>query len=136
MPEVDRGGRIPLHYAALEGTADDVTRLLQDGQDVHAVDHAGFTPLHFAAQSGRVDNVRVLIAAGAEVDALDATGNSALKKAVTGTAGDPVGVIKVLRENGADPTIKAQNGRSALDTIKVMGNELKRAEFSDLLDDK
>lgn len=42
MPEVDRGGRIPLHYAALEGTVDDVTRLLQDGQDVHAVDYAGF----------------------------------------------------------------------------------------------
>ncbi|MCJ0904407.1 ankyrin repeat domain-containing protein [Rhodococcus sp. ARC_M6] len=136
MTKVDRGGRIPLHYAALEGTADDVTRLLADGQDVNAVDYVGFTSLHFAAQSGRVENVRVLIAAGAEVDALDSAGNSALKKAVMGAAGDPVGVIKVLRENGADPTIKAQNGRSVLDTVKIIGNELKRAAFSDLLYDK
>ncbi len=135
MPEVDRGGRIPLHYAALEGTADDVTRLLQGGQDVHAVDHAGFTPLHFAAQDGRPDNARVLIAAGAGVNAADAKGETPLKKAVM-SIHDYVGVIKVLRENGADPTIKAQNGRSALDNVKIIGDEGIRAAFSDLLDDK
>ncbi|MCJ0904406.1 ankyrin repeat domain-containing protein [Rhodococcus sp. ARC_M6] len=133
MTKVDRGGRIPLHYAALEGTADDVTRLLQAGQDVHAVDHAGFTPLHFAAQDGRPDNARVLIAAGADVNAGDAKGDTPLKKAVMGSH-DYVGVIKVLRENGADPTIKAQNGRSALDTVKIIGNEGIRAAFRDLLD--
>lgn len=44
----DQMGRVPLHYAALEGPVDQVRALLLEGADVATTDKQGFTALHFA----------------------------------------------------------------------------------------
>lgn len=49
----DQMGRAPLHYAALEGRAEQVRALLTDGADVSATDKQAFTALHFACQQNR-----------------------------------------------------------------------------------
>lgn len=54
---VDRLGRTPLHYAALEGRLVDVERLLNAGADPSAQDDHGFAPLHFATQSRALERV-------------------------------------------------------------------------------
>src|SRR5262245_56658534 len=81
-PGVDRMGRTPLHYAALEGDVARVRHLLASGLAADAPDDNGWTPLHFAAQRNAADATKELLKAGASVDARDAHGNTALSTAV------------------------------------------------------
>jgi len=53
----------PLHYAAWEGHADAVARLLEAGFPVRAANAAGATPIHLAAGMGRVAALAVLLSA-------------------------------------------------------------------------
>ena len=69
MTCMDIGGRTPLHYAALEGDVDRVTRLLAEGLDPNASDAQGFVPLQFAAQEYHPEVVEILLRGGARVDA-------------------------------------------------------------------
>jgi ankyrin repeat protein len=71
MAGIDRGGRTPLHYAALANDADAVSWLLTEGADPNAADRMGFTALHFAAQEGAIAAAGILLAAGAQVDSAD-----------------------------------------------------------------
>jgi Ankyrin repeats (3 copies) len=78
-PDVDRAGRSPLHYAALEGRVVDVAAYLHGhGGEVNLADEDGYTPLHFAAQQQHADVAAVLIEAGADLNARNRFGNTAL----------------------------------------------------------
>jgi ankyrin repeat protein len=61
----DQGGRIPLHYAALENDADKARAEIAAGAEVDKADLDGFVPLHFAAQEGALEAATVLLDAGA-----------------------------------------------------------------------
>lgn len=61
----------PLHVAAENGDAEDVTALVNDGADPNAQDKGGRTPLHVAAQEGHAEAVTALINAGADRNAQD-----------------------------------------------------------------
>ena len=82
MTQLDRDGRQPLHYAALENRLNDAKNRLDEGDDPDLGDRCGFTALHFAAQQGSVDVARLLVDCGAEVDPIDSYANSALWTAV------------------------------------------------------
>ena len=107
----DRSGRTPLHYAALQGTAEQVRSLLLDGADIAAVDKQGFTPLHLACRQYRPDIVEVLVDAGAPIDALDAWGNTPLFRAVFNANADPC-IVRRLVAAGADPDKPNASGRT------------------------
>jgi len=81
-PGVDRTGRTPMHYAALDGDLAQVRRLLAGGADPSAADDEGKTPLHFAAKGQHATVAQALLVAGADVDARDSHGNTALSNAV------------------------------------------------------
>jgi ankyrin repeat protein len=113
-PQVDRAGRSPLHYAALEGRAADVAAYLQEhGDDVNLADKAAFTPLHFAAQGRHAEVARLLIEAGADLSARNRFGNTALHVALVNARDSEGEVVRVLLEAGADPDAENNYGHSA-----------------------
>ncbi|MFD3706140.1 ankyrin repeat domain-containing protein [Nocardia sp. NPDC058658] len=133
----DRGGRIALHYAAVDARGavgvDRVRELLAQGQDPNDRDYAGFTPLHGSAQFDSVETVRALLDAGAAVNAVDDQGNTALEYAVRSPWTTPQ-VVQLLRDRGGDPTIANHLGQTPLGRVAAVDNKpLIRAVFADLL---
>lgn len=126
---MDRMGRSPLHYAALEGREDDVRVLIEGGADVGATDAALMTPLHFACQQDHAAVGEVLLAAVAPVDARDSRGRTPLHVAVFAFRGDPR-LIRALLAAGADPATADSNGKSPRDLAAMIGN---RPGLADLL---
>jgi ankyrin repeat protein len=105
-------GYTPLMAAAREGRRDTVDLLIDSGAEVNSADTDGLTALIWAA--GYCSDSRVLedlIRSGASVDAQDANGMTALIWAASMGLSDNV---RVLLENGADPALTSQDGRSAL----------------------
>lgn len=69
MTRRDEYGRTQLHYAALDGTIDEVRLPIEENEDVNDRDKQKWAPMHFAEQMGRADIVALLLEAGAQVDA-------------------------------------------------------------------
>ena len=113
--------RFPLHYAALDGSLDEVRRLAQDPAAVSARDPDGFTPLHFAAMQTRGDVIAVLVAAGAEVDATDKWGDTPLWRAVFNSRGHGEAVLALLTA-GADRDRQNSHGISPLALANTIAN--------------
>jgi ankyrin repeat protein len=128
---VDRYGRTRLHYAALEGDVGKVEALLSEGLNPGAPDDDGSTPLHAAVQSGSLPACAALLKAGAAVDARDANGNTPLSTAVFESRGKG-DLIKLLREHGADPTLKNNYGVSPVSLARTIANFDVRQFFEDL----
>ncbi|CAM9657138.1 unnamed protein product [Phaeothamnion confervicola] len=61
----------PLHCAAMGGSADCVTMLLERGAIMNARDDKSNTPLHWACKKGQLDTITVLIDRGANVAAVN-----------------------------------------------------------------
>ncbi|WP_072802941.1 ankyrin repeat domain-containing protein [Rhodococcoides yunnanense] len=138
MTATDKGGRVPLHYAALDGEIDKVRRLLGDSNDPDPRDLEGWTPLLFASRAAHTGIIALLLDAGARVDAVTDKGYPALYWAIVGAGKDPVGTIRLLRARGADPEAKTMKGtfglKSPLDHLrKFRGKPEICAEFADLL---
>ena len=122
-PDVDRAGRSPLHYAALEGRAADVAAYLHEhGEDVNLADKAGFTPLHFAAQGQHADVASVLIEAGADLLARNGFGATALHIALFNVRDMDGEVVRVLLDAGADPDAENNYGVSARSLASKVAN--------------
>jgi ankyrin repeat protein len=114
--DLDRAGRSPLHYAALEGDHEQVGRLLADGENPNVADRAaGFTPLHFAARGRHAEVARALLGAGAEVDPRDHLGRTPLATALRSVERGSGEVITVLLEHGAYPDTADLHGVSPRD---------------------
>jgi ankyrin repeat protein len=127
--KADWAGRLPLHYAALEGRAADVATYLarEDPNAVNLADSAGFTPLHFAAQGQHAETARILIEAGAQVSARNRFGATALWVALMNVRDGDGAVIRVLLDAGADPDAENNSGISARNlAAKVANYDLMR----------
>jgi ankyrin repeat protein len=122
-PHVDRAGRSPLPYAALEGRAADVAAYLQEhGDDLNLADKAGFTPLHFVAQGQHAEVARLLIDAGAGLAARNRFGATAMLVAVANARDAEGEVVRVLLDAGADPDAENDYGVSARGLARTMTN--------------
>jgi ankyrin repeat protein len=119
---VDRAGRTPLHYAAVENDVAQVVTLLGAGADPDAADRQGFTPLHLACQQWAVDAVRELLAGGASVDSVNGFGNTPLFVAVFNSRGRGES-IQLLRERGGADALHANNsGQTPVGLARLIGN--------------
>ena len=96
--------REQLHFAAQDGDAAEVKRLLKDGYQPNVFDELGRTPLHYAAERGHLQVMELLIASGADVNAHDerVIGNTPLRQVADNCSYE---VAKMLIDAGADPTI-------------------------------
>jgi len=73
-----------LFDAIEQGRADEVTRLLDGGQNINSRDENGWTPLIAAANQGQTEIVQLLLARGADASLKDYEGYTALRYARTG----------------------------------------------------
>lgn len=128
---LDEAGRVPLHYAVLEGDVAKSVALIAAGADIDAGDEDGFTPLHFACQQNAVAVARALLDAGAEVDRTNAFGNTPLFVAVYNSRGRGE-LIQLLRERGADPFHANRSGQTPTGLARLIGNFDVAQYFADL----
>jgi len=128
---VDPSGRSPLHYAALSNDADEVRRLIAEGERVDSADSQGFTPLHLASQEHALDAAAALLDLGATVDPVNSFGNTPLFVAVFNSRGRP-GVIDLLRTHGADPLYPNQSGQTPAGLARLIGNYAVAQYFKDV----
>jgi ankyrin repeat protein len=159
MDDRDRAGRTALHYAVIDAPVDldhtaalsdpalkaenhrkivafilaNSRRLIDAGADVDARDDVGSTPLHFAAKGESEDVVRLLVDSGADVNAVNSRGETPLNNAVSNTTPARLPIVRLLREYGADPTVPAHDGFSALKFVERYGQPDLRELFADLL---
>nr|XP_023990991.1 caskin-2-like [Salvelinus alpinus] len=71
----DSDGFSALHHAALTGTTELLSLLLEAQATVDIKDINGMRPLHYAAWQGKADSVLLLLRAGASVNTLSQDGH-------------------------------------------------------------
>jgi ankyrin repeat protein len=78
MKILPAGGFSPLLYAAREGCAECVSKLIKAGADLNLPDPDGVTPLVMAGLNARWDSMKLLLEAGANPDKWDVYGRNPL----------------------------------------------------------
>ncbi|XP_061586358.1 poly [ADP-ribose] polymerase tankyrase-1 isoform X3 [Cololabis saira] len=102
----------PLHLAAGYNNLEVADYLLEHGADVNAQDKGGLIPLHNAASYGHVDIAALLIKYNTCVNATDKWAFTPLHEAAQKGRTQ---LCALLLAHGADPTMKNQEGQTALD---------------------
>jgi ankyrin repeat protein len=128
---LDRAGRSPLHYAALEDDITTAETLLAAGEDPGSADNQGFTPLHLAAQEYSLNVALLLLQHHAPVDQPNRFGNTALFTAVFNSRGRG-GLIELLRRHDADPLKTNANGQTPLGLARKIADHDIAQFFADL----
>ena len=116
----------PLMMAAMRGELKLATALIDKDADVNKT---GWTPLHYAASSTQGDQLgvaKLLLENAAYIDAASPNGSTPLMMAAMyGNAS----TLKLLLDEGADPTLKNQLGLTAVD----FAQRADRKEMVDLI---
>ena len=102
-------GETPLMLAAINNQIELAKLLIQREADINK---PGWTPLHYAASRGHREMMRLLIENDAYLDSESPNGTTPLMMAVFSNS--PL-AVKLLLEEGADPTLTNQDNVSALD---------------------
>jgi polar amino acid transport system substrate-binding protein len=99
----------PLMIAALKGHTAFAKRMIARGADVNKT---GWTPLHYAATSGHLEMIKLLVDEHAYIDTESPNQSTPLMlAAMYGTEA----AVKLLLQEGADPSVKNQLGLNAAD---------------------
>ncbi|MBA3954490.1 ankyrin repeat domain-containing protein [Candidatus Dependentiae bacterium] len=144
---VDSQGHAPLHYTAERDHTNVAKLLLDKGADANAANVVGTTPLHRSAEKGHTNVAQLLLDKGANPNATDTLGKTPLHYAIMGQnkaivqlllkGGNPnmpnkngwtplhyaaihgnTDIVQLLLQAGADPSIKNQQGETALDMVQ------------------
>lgn len=105
----NKEGETPLMLAAINNQLGLAKALIQRGADVNK---PGWTPLHYASTRGHREMMRLLLENEAYIDSESANGTTPLMMAAYYAS--PLSV-KLLLEEGADPTLVNSANTSALD---------------------
>ncbi len=110
-------GETPLMLAAINNQLDLAKSLIARGADVN---REGWTPLHYAAAKGHREMMRLLLENDAYLDSESANGTTPLMMAAFSNS--PL-AVKLLLEEGADPTLVNHANASALDIALSKENQ-------------
>jgi hypothetical protein len=109
------------HSAAAKGNIEAINRLQSNGSDINKVDGSGTTALIYAVNINQKESVIALLKAGADVNARDMKlGNTPLHHAIL--QGN-VSFVRLFVENGADVTLRNNEGISPFDLVQNGKNE-------------
>jgi len=111
-------GDTPLMLASFYGNAPVVKLLLAREVEVN---RPGWTALHYAAINGSSEIVKLLLDASAYVDCESPDDN--MTPVMLAAMRGRVAAVEVLRDNGADLTLKNKDGLTAMDLAKRYGQE-------------
>jgi ankyrin repeat protein len=117
-----------LMWAALNNQLVLAERLIDKGAEVN---HPGWTALHYAASRNHVAMMRLLLDHSAYIDASAPNGSTPLMMAAV--YGSPQ-AVKLLLEEGADPTVVNDSGHSAYDLAQEFHQELSAAYINAFVD--
>lgn len=98
-----------LMLASIKGHVDLVHQLIAKDADVNK---PGWTPLHYAASGAKPQIMRILLEHSAYIDAESPNGSTPLMMAAMYGNAE---CVKILLDDGADPTLKNQLGLTASD---------------------
>lgn len=101
-----------LMYAALHGDLETVKVLIQKGAEVN---REGWSPLHYAASSGHTEVIKLLLENHAYIDAASPGNVTPLMLAARH---NNTSASRLLVEEGADPSLKSDQGLTAADYWK------------------
>lgn len=113
--EAARWGHLPL-----------VNEMLADGNDVDVPTESGCTALMLAASGGHIEIVRTLIAAGADVNATDhSKGMTPMMWNLAALHSEKtyISIVRELLNAGADRTMAAHDGKTALEWARERRGE-------------
>jgi ankyrin repeat protein len=114
----DANGSTLLHHATGYGSIDAIKRLLDAGADVNAANRRRSTPLHWALHDEA--KVRLLLSRGAAVNTKQVDGRTPLY--IAASMADGASLVKLLLENGANPSLATANGMTPLMAASVRGD--------------
>jgi ankyrin repeat protein len=119
-----KNGDTALMIAAYQSNLALATALIDKGAEIN---RPGWTALHYAATAGCDAIVKILLEHAAYIDAESPNKTTPLMMAVHGAH---LTTVKLLLDEGADPTVKNEQGLSALDLAKAQQiiNILRDAE--------
>lgn len=109
-------GDTALMIACFKGNMAAVEALLTRGA---SVTHSGWTPLHYAAANGSNEIVHLLLARAAPLDARSPNNTTPMMMAAWG---GHIMTVKLLLDQGADATLKNDQGMSAIDFAVKAGH--------------
>lgn len=115
-------GETPLMLAAIHNQLELARVLIERGAEVN---QPGWTPLHYAATRGHREMMRLLLDNEAYIDSESANGTTPLMMAAYSAT--PL-AVKLLLEEGADPTLVNQGNASALD-LAISQDHLQSAFY-------
>jgi ankyrin repeat protein len=122
----NRQDESPLMIAAIRGQLDPARRLIRRGAEINK---PGWTPLHYAASRAEADSVemvRLLLEHHAYIDAESPNKTTPLMMATHYGHAD---VVRLLLDEGADPSLHNEQGLTAVDFARRAG----RDELADMV---
>jgi len=109
-----------IYWCAEKGKIDLIDFALEKGADINGTNKSGETALHRAAYVGKVDVIDHLIDRGANINQQTIHHATPLFVAVLR---DQLESVQTLLSRGADPTIRNQDGVSAVELAKETGHD-------------
>jgi len=116
-------GESALMLAAIHNQVDIAELLIAQGAEVN---RPGWSPLHYAASKGHMAMMRLLLDKSAYIDAESPDGNTPLMMAAYYSK-SPL-AVKLLLEEGADPTATNKNGNTAQE-LAQSANQAQSAAY-------
>ncbi len=133
---INKEGYTPLHLAVRRPDNErTIDHLLQSGADLNIADHTGKNALLVSVDSPQKGYIKRLVSKGVDINSQDNDGNTSLHYLFIKILGNKMyipyckEIAAVLLEEGADPNIKNNEGKSPMDFAVESGEK----ELIDLL---
>lgn len=126
-------GETPLHLACISGNLTLVKQLLDQGHETIVRDNAGWIPLHEACNHGHKEIVEELLTRSGNRGINDRGGTKCdgVTPLYDACSNGNLEIVELLLERGADPTMKTNDGDSALNALELWRQSADRLSVAE-----